>query len=290
MRCLADPLGDTGGGAGEEAQPDPAVRRIVLHDRVAQLDQLVGQFEDPSPYVRSQPGGQRGERRLQGERDAQAAGVAAHRLGQGERGRAVQVPGVVAARRVQEQGRVGDRASEGAVDGDAVEGLATRPGRDTAALRLDADEVRPGGGDAHRTGAVRAERRRDQPRGHRSRRATGRTPGSVKGVPRIAGRAERRTLGERPLPELAGVGLPDDDRPGRAQPSYGLTVLGHRRELATAAERGRFARHVHVVLDGDRHSEERFPYPGGELLVRRVCLGEGRLPPEDPKGVQGALS
>ena len=47
-----------------------------------------------------------------------------------------------------------DRTGEGAVDRDALEGLAARPGRDAAALRLDADEVGPGGGDTDRSGAA----------------------------------------------------------------------------------------------------------------------------------------
>ncbi len=172
IRCLADPLGDPGGGPGHEGQADLSVRRIgLLHD-VPQPRQPLGQFDDPGANHRVQPGGQGGERRFQRQGDAQPARVAADRVRHRQRGRPVRVQVVVAARRVEQHGRVGDRTGEGAVDGDAVEGLGARPGRDTAALRLDPDQMCPGGRDAHRTGAVGAERGRDEPGGDRGGRTT----------------------------------------------------------------------------------------------------------------------
>src|SRR4051794_39763025 len=43
-------------------------------------------------------------------------------------------------------------------------------------------------------------------------------------VPRVAGVAAARALGERPLPELRHPGLPDDDRPGLLQPPHQVGV------------------------------------------------------------------
>lgn len=193
---------------------------------------------------------------------------------------------MVAARRVQEEGRVRDRTGQGAVDRDALEGLGARPGRDASALRLDADQLGPGGGDAHRAGAVRAEGGGNQAGGDGGGRTAGRAARGVALVPGVAGGAEGGALGEGPLAQLAGVGLADDDRTGRAQPPYRLAVLGHRRELAGAAERGRLARHVRVVLHGHRDAEQRPAPARRQLPVGGVGFGERRLGPHEPEGVE----
>jgi hypothetical protein len=66
---LAHPLGDPGGGARDERQPDLPVRRIGLLDLVAERGQPLRERDDPRPYVGPQPRGQRRERRLQRKRD-----------------------------------------------------------------------------------------------------------------------------------------------------------------------------------------------------------------------------
>ncbi|KOT40691.1 hypothetical protein ADK41_11005 [Streptomyces caelestis] len=97
----------------------------------------------------------------------------------------MRVEAVVAARRVQRQDGVGDRAGAGAGDDGALEGHTARPGGDPAAPRLGADRMRPEGRGAHRTGGLRAEHggtgppRRPLPDGRRTggpRRARGTVP------------------------------------------------------------------------------------------------------------------
>ena len=83
------------------------------------------------------------------------------------RRRLVQVAGDVAGRGVEHQRGVGDGAGQHAVDGDAVERLGQRPGRDPAALRFDADEMGPRRRDAHAARAVGADGRGDQSGRHR---------------------------------------------------------------------------------------------------------------------------
>ena len=114
-------------------------------------------------------------------------------------------------------------------------------------------------------------------------------PGVWREVPGVAGVAEGRALGERPLAQFAGVGLADDDRPGRAQPpdDLGIALLGQ--ELAGTAERGGLARHIGVVLDRDRHSEQRQPLPGRQPAVGLRRLRHGRLGPYPPEGVDAVL-
>ena len=83
----------------------------------------------------------------------------------------------ISGRGVEHQRRIGHGAGQHAVDGDAVERFRQRPGGDAAALRLDAHQVRPRGGDADAAGAVGADRGGHQPRGHRGRATARRTPG-----------------------------------------------------------------------------------------------------------------
>ena len=68
---------------------------------------------------------------------------------------------------------------------------------------------------------------------------------------------KRRPAGERPLTQLAGVGLADDDRARGPQPAHDFGVLGAGRIVPAGAEPGRHARDVDVVLDRDRDAEQR---------------------------------
>lgn len=215
--------------------------------------------------------------------------VAAGGVGGAHGGRAVEVLGVRSGDGVQEQRRVGDRTGEGAVHGEPLEGVAVRVDRDASALRFDADEVRPRGGDAHGSGAVRAEGGGDEPGGDGRRRSAGGAARGVRGVPGVAGGPEGGAFGEGPLAQFAGVGLADDDGSGGAQPADRLAVGGGRGQRAVAAEVGGQARHIGVVLDRDRHAEERQPLPRREPPVGLGGLGEGRFGPQVAEGVEGGL-
>ena len=77
-------------------------------------------------------------------------------------------------------------------------------------------------------------------------------PGRVVRVPRVARRAVRNGLGERPQHHLRHRGLSDDDSAGGAQPAHHLGVVGLGRPVSGAAVRRHLARDVDVVLDRDR--------------------------------------
>ncbi len=103
---------------------------------------------------------------------------------------------MVAAQHVKHQGGVGDGAGQWADAGEAVEGLGIGPGGDAPALGLDADEVAPAGGNAHRAGSVRAETGRDDVRGDSCGRAAAGAPWGVLEAPGIARGTEGLALGE----------------------------------------------------------------------------------------------
>jgi hypothetical protein len=108
-------------------------------------------------------------------------------------------------------------------------------------------------------------------------------------APRVAGDAECRALGERPEPDLGRVGLADDHRAGRLQLRRDLSIGALRLELAGAAERGRLARQVHVVLDRERDAEQRQALSRGEAALRLDRFGPGRVRADDPEGVDRLL-
>ena len=143
---------------------------------------------------------------------------------------------------VEEQRGVGDVAGDRAVDRQAVPGLVQRRHRDAVALRLEAEQAAAAGGDADRAAAVGAERAADQAGGDRGRRAAARAARRAVEVPRVAGRAERRRLGERRDLELGDVGLADDHRAGGAQPPHDLGVLARGLAERVGAVRGRSRR------------------------------------------------
>lgn len=281
------PLPYPGGGARHEREADQPVLRVGLLDEVAEPGEGAGHRGHRSPYVRVERRGGGGERRLPGQRDAQAAGVAADGLAGRERRRAVQVAGVAAARRVQQQRRVLDGAGQRADTSDALERFGVRPGGEGAALRFDADQMRPGGGDTDRARAVGAERGGDQARGDGGGRTAGGAARGVVEMPGVAGVPEGGALGERPLAQLARVGLADDDRTGCAQPPYHLGVVRLDGELPGAAERGGLARDIHVVLDRHRYAEERQPFPGREPAVGVRGFRLGGLGAQAAEGVDG---
>src|SRR6185436_3740667 len=230
-------------------------------------------------------------RDLRRERDPQPARVVARAVGERLRRsrRLVAVLGAVARQHVKQQRRVVDRARERPDAGEAVEGGQERPGGDAPTLRLDAHEVRPGGGDPHRAGAVGAGGGGHEAGGDGGRRAAGGAAGRVVERPRVARGAERRALGERPLAHLGRVRLADDHGAGGAQLARDLAVAVTRVEGAGAAEVRRLAREVHVVLDRDRDAEQRQALAVGVAAIGRVCLGAGGVGAHAAEGVERRL-
>jgi len=114
----------------------------------------------------------------------------------------------------------------------------------------------------------------DDPGGDRAGRPARRAAGGVLGVPRVAGRAVGEGLGERPQAAVGHLRVADDHRPRRAQLRDGRGVHRRRRELRAPATGGDLAGDVGVVLDRDRHPEQRRAFPGGEPGLRPF----GRLP------------
>ena len=158
---------------------------------------------------------------------------------------------------VVEQRRVRHPASEYAVHGQAVPVASVGRERHASALGLEPEQPAPRGGDADRAGAVGGERGAHEPGGHRRAAAPTRAAGRPLQVPGVAGDAEGGGLGERPQAQLGHVGLADDHRAGVPQASHDLGVRAGGLVLRVGAFAGELADHVDVVLDGDRHPQQR---------------------------------
>ena len=193
-----DPLAYPARRSRHEAEADEAVVGIGLLDVVAEALERAREPLDRRAYLpgRASPGAS--DQGIFVE-SAIRSRPGSRRGGLGERlrrrRRPVQVLGTVAGEHVEQQRRVVDGARERADDGEAVEGRRERPGRDAPALRLDADEVGPGGGDAHRAGAVGADGGGDEAGGDgggraaaRSRRGCGRAIHGLRVAPKAGPR------------------------------------------------------------------------------------------------------
>ena len=185
-----------------------------------------------------------------------------------------------------EQRGVGDRARQHAVHRQAVPGARARRERHAAALGLEPEQPAPRRRDADRAGAVGAERGADQTGGDRRRAAA-------------AGAAGRA---------LESHGL-------RVAPNVAVSVNGHsvssgtfvlpittapasRRRRTTSASaragppwalvpaRGHLAGDVDVVLDRDRHAQQRALAAGRAARVGLVGFQQRALGEHDPEGVQ----
>ena len=130
----------------------------------------------------------------------------------------------------------------------------------------------------------------DQAGSHGRRAAARRAAGRVLTRPRVAGVPEARPAGERPLAELAGVGLADDHRPGRAQPTHHLGVLGGWADVPLGAVRRGHTGDVDVVLHRDRHAQQRRAFPGGAAAVGVGGVGERLLGEHHPERVERRLA
>ncbi|CAM5442275.1 hypothetical protein SCALM49S_05897 [Streptomyces californicus] len=83
--------------------------------------------------------------------------------------------------------------------------------------------------------------------------------------------------------------LPTTTAPAaRSRRTASLSAVA-RGPLPGAAEVGGQARHVGVVLDGDRYAEERQPLPRREPAVGLGGLGQGRFGAQVAEGVEGGL-
>ena len=108
--------------------------------------------------------------------------------------------------------------------------------------------------------------------------------------PRVAGVAECGPAGEWPLAQLAGIGLTDDHRTGGLETAHHLGVLGGRLDMAGRAEEGGLAGDINVVLDRDRHTEQRRPVAVGAAPIGLGGVGQRRLGEHHPEGVQRRLA
>lgn len=288
--CSAASSAIAGGGPGDEGEADQPVAGAGLLDVVAEPGEGFGELGDGAPDVRVGRVAGEGGRGPQGEADAQPARITAGRAGGVDGGRAVRVTGVRSRSGVQEEGGVRDRTGQGAVDREALEGVAVRVDGDPAALRLDADEVGPGCGDTDGARTVGTQCGGDEPCRDRRGGAPGGTARGVRGVPGVAGGAEGAPFREGPLSQLAGVGLADDDGPGGPEPADGLAVGGGGRQRAVAAEVGGQAYHVGVVLDRHRDPEQREPLPRREPPVGVRGLGERGLVTQLTEGVEALMA
>ena len=209
-----------------------------------------------------------------GDRDPQPSGRGL--CGFGERRPAV-LDGVGQA------GGVLDRASQRAEDSHAAVRLDVRRGRDPAALGLEAEEPAAGGGDADRAGAVGAERGARHPGGDGGRAAAARAAARTVRVPRVAGDAEGRRLGERGRHQLRHVGLAEDHGAGLSQARDDLGVGGLWLRIGVAAVRGDLTLDVDVVLDRDGDAVQREALTAA---IGGVGLGERFLGEDDPERVE----
>ncbi len=82
------------------------------------------------------------------------------------------------------------------------------------------------------------------------------------------------------------MGLADDHRAGRAQPPHDLGVLARGVAECVGAARGDLARDVRVVLDRDRHAEQRARVAAAAAPVGLVGLGQRALGEDDAEGVE----
>ncbi len=186
-----------------------------------------------------------------------------------------------------EKRRVDYRAAEHPVDRHAKPSLGFGRHRDTPTLGLEPEQPAPGRGNTNRTSAVGAERSADEAGGYRRPAAAAGAAWGTLQVPRIARRAEGWCLGERPDAQLGHIGLADHDRAGLAQLAHDLGIRG-RGDVAVgvAAERGYLAGDIDVVLDGDRHTEQRAAPSGAAARVGLVGFEQRALGEHDAEGIQ----
>ena len=190
---------------------------------------------------------------------------------------------------VEEQRRVAHPTRDRPVHGEpvpAVQLLGVGRERDAVALRLDAEQTAEAGGDADRAEAVGAERGPHQAGGDGGTRTSRGAAGGVLEVPGVAGDAERRRLGERPQRQLGHVGLAEDHAPAsRRRRTTSWSALAGR-SAAPVPEGGDLAGDVGVVLDRDRHPQQRALSAGAPPRVGLVGFQQRAFGEHSLVGVQ----
>ena len=165
--------------------------------------------------------------------------------------------------------RIGHRQRE---DRDAVEAAARghdAAGADAARRRLQADDVVEAGRHAARAGGVGAERERDVAACDRDRRARARAAADAIGRERAARPAVRRARADEAGRELVEVGLAEADRAGLDQLRNRCRVAARQVGERRARRGGREAGDVDVVLDRERHAEQRQRREHGRAIGER---------------------
>ena len=99
-----------------------------------------------------------------------------------------------------------------------------------------------------------------------------------------------RPAGERPLTQLAGVGLADDHRARRPQPSHHLGVLVGPPDVSVGAEPGGHPRDVDVVLDRDWNAKQRKFLARPSFAVRFGRIGQCLFGQHHAERVEGGLA
>ena len=108
-------------------------------------------------------------------------------------------------------------------------------------------------------------------------------------APGVTGLAERRALGDRPLPQLRGRRLAYDHRAGGLDPPHHLGVLLLEVEAPGTAELRGLAGQVGVVLDGHGQPQQRRALALGQPAIGLPRFLQRRLPPQAPERVQRRL-
>ena len=234
-------------------------------------DYLVAQFPQQRPRLFD-----RGPLRLADTRRQRRRHLGAQRNPQPTRRPIGRGHEIVAGRRhVQKQRGIFHRPGHRAVHTQPIPRVVVRCERHPIPLRLDSEQPAPRRRDPDRTHAIGTQCHRGQACGHRCAAATAAAARRVIGVPRIARRAERDGLGERPDHHLGHRGLTDDDCARLAQPSHHLGVFRSCRAMRGCPVCRHLARDIDIVLDSDGHAEQRQPLPRVQPVLRHTRLLSG---------------
>ena len=158
--------------------------------------------------------------------------------------------------------------------------------RDTIALRLHAEEAAPRRRSSDRSAAVGAHSERGQASGDGGCGSAAAAAGGSGGVPRVAGRPERRRFSERPDRHLGHIRLADHDRSGRPQSAHHLSVVLLDRSVCGRAPSGQLAGDVDVVLDRDGDPEKRQSFACIDAALRVGRFGAGLVGAHGAVGVE----
>ena len=248
------------------------VRRVDFLDLVAELgDQASGTLDGGDRLGVWTGVDGRGDR----ETDPQTRGRAVEPRKEpiGGRSGVRRIAGRRANDRIEQCGAVPDAAGDHAL-GDHPEhhlGALRTVGREATA-ELEPDQSVAGRGDADRPAAVVRASRRDDARGDRGARATGRATRSVGQVPWVARPAQQVVLGDALGSELGGVGLAEDDESGVEEALRDERVLvGHVvHQRVRAAGGGEPGVLLSEILDQERHAGEGARQWLGDPCVRDV--------------------